>query len=50
MFETLDNLIEANDLIVKLYKQDMNIGTEQLELSKSILLPKTVAAFYKFEL
>jgi cobalt-zinc-cadmium efflux system outer membrane protein len=45
-FETLDSLIEANDPIIKVYQQDVNIGTEQVALSKSIKLPKLEAGYH----
>lgn len=45
-FETLDSLIEANDPIVKVYRQDVNIGAEQVALSKSITLPKLEAGYH----
>jgi len=45
-FEKLDSLIEANDPIVKVYRQDVNISAEQLALSKSITLPKLEAGYH----
>jgi len=45
-FETLDSLIEANDPIIKVYQQDVNIGIEQVVFSKSIKLPKLEAGYH----
>jgi outer membrane protein TolC len=44
--ETLDSLIEANDPIVKVYKQEKNISAEQVALSRSIALPKLEAGYH----
>jgi outer membrane protein, heavy metal efflux system len=45
-FETLDSLIEANDPIIKVYQQDVNIGAGQVALAKSITLPKLEAGYH----
>jgi outer membrane protein, heavy metal efflux system len=44
--ETLDSLIEANDPIVKVFKQEKNITAEQLALSRSLTLPKLEAGYH----
>lgn len=46
-FESLDSLIEANDPVVKAVKQEREITKEQVELSRSITLPKFEGGYHR---
>ena len=46
-FEILDSLIEANDPEVKVIKQDKEISKEQLELTRSMSLPKFEGGYHQ---
>jgi outer membrane protein, heavy metal efflux system len=46
-FENLDSLIEANDPLVKAVKQEREVSKEQVELSRSIMLPKFEGGFHR---
>jgi outer membrane protein, heavy metal efflux system len=46
-FESLDSLIEANDPLVKAVKQEREVSKEQVELSRSIMLPKFEGGFHR---
>ncbi|QLH33490.1 MAG: TolC family protein [Cyclobacteriaceae bacterium] len=46
-FETLDSLIEANDPVVKIVKQDREVGTQQVGLTKSMSLPKFLGGYHQ---
>lgn len=44
-FEEIDSLIEANDPIVKMIKQEKEVAKHQLGLTKSLSLPKIEAGY-----
>jgi cobalt-zinc-cadmium efflux system outer membrane protein len=46
-FETLDSLIEANDPVVKNVKQEKEISKQQVQLAKSITLPKFEGGYHR---
>jgi hypothetical protein len=45
-FETLDSLIEANDPILKVYEQEKEIMQRQIEVQKSLNLPKIETGYH----
>lgn len=45
-FEEMDSLIEANDPVVKMIKQEREVAKYQLELTKSLSLPKIEAGYH----
>ena len=47
VFETLDSLIEANDPTVKTIKQELEISKEQIELTRSLTLPKLEGGYHQ---
>lgn len=44
-FETLDSLSEANDPVVKIVKQEREVSKEQVELTRSLSLPKLLGGY-----
>lgn len=46
-FETLDSLIEANDPEVKVIRQQKEISQEQVELTRSMTLPKFEGGYHQ---
>ncbi|MEX1241108.1 MAG: TolC family protein [Cyclobacteriaceae bacterium] len=46
-FEILDSLIEANDPVVKAVKQEREITGEQVELTRSLALPKFEGGYHQ---
>ena len=45
-FEEIDSLIEANDPVVKTIKQEKEVAKYQLDLTKSLSLPKIEAGYH----
>jgi outer membrane protein, heavy metal efflux system len=45
-FETLDSTIEANDPIVKVYQQEIEIQKRQINVQKSLNLPKIETGYH----
>jgi outer membrane protein, heavy metal efflux system len=45
-FTQMDSLIEANDLIVKMYSKDKDISSAKLKLAKGLALPKIEAGYH----
>ena len=46
-FETLDSIIEANDPEVKVISQEKEVSQEQVELSRSMTLPKFEGGYHQ---
>lgn len=46
-FETIDSLIESNDPVVKIFKQEKEITKEQVELTRSLTLPKFEGGYHQ---
>lgn len=45
-FVQMDSLIEANDLLVKIYNKDKDISSAKLKVMKSLALPKMEAGYH----
>lgn len=46
-FETLDSIIEANDPEVKVIRQEKEVSREQIELSRSLTLPRFEGGYHQ---
>lgn len=46
LFEELDSLIEANDPIIRSYEKDIEVNQQQLNLVKSLTLPKIETGYH----